>query len=214
MRPPLRIGLTGGIAAGKSTVAGMLCDRGATVVDTDAIAHRVMAPSGPAYPEVVKAFGRDVLEADGRIARRRLGELVFRDPEALARLNQAVHPHVHRAWRDEVARIEARGTPRFVVVIIPLLYEAGVQDEFDAVVAVVCSEPTAIDRMRARGLDGEQARLRLAAQLPMQEKANRADFVVYNEFDLPILADQTDRLWRRLQDLPRVRVPAAAPHEE
>lgn len=219
MQTTHRIGLTGGIAAGKSTVAAMLREKGAAVVDTDTIAHRVMAPAGPAYPAVVEAFGRDVLGPAGEIDRRRLGDLVFRDPEALERLNRAVHPHVRRAWRDEVARIEAAAgaagaDAAIVVVVIPLLYEVGAQDEFDAVVAVVCSESTAIERMRTRGLNEEQARRRLAAQLPMHEKAERADYVLFNDFDLPILADQADRLWRRLWNLPEVHVAAAAPYEE
>lgn len=204
------IGLTGGIAAGKSTVAEMLRSRGALVVDTDRIAHGVMARGGAAYAGVVAAFGEGILDAEGEIDRRVLGDLVFRDAGERARLNAAVHPHIRREWTGTVRRLQNDPAAVMIVVAVPLLYEVGVEDEFDAVVAVVCSEDTAVRRIRERGLDEEQARLRLAAQLPMQEKADRADYVIYNDFSMVILADQVDRLWRRLADPKGTPVGAAS----
>ncbi len=207
MKRPLRIGLTGGIAAGKSTVAEGLRKKGAAVIDTDRLAHEAIRPGGAAYEAVVREFGAEILKPDGTIDRRRLGRRVFSDRAALDRLNGLVHPHVLRAWKEEAERLAREERPPLIVVAIPLLYEVGIEGDFDAVAAVVCREETALERLKDRGLSPEEARARLAMQLPMTEKAQRADFVIWNEDGREILAEQVDRLWNRLM---RMADPAAA----
>jgi dephospho-CoA kinase len=175
------VGLTGGIASGKSTFAARLRELGAVVLDADVLAREAVARGSPGLVEVVEAFGAGVLAPDGSLDRKRVGERVFRDPAARARLEEIIHPRVRAAMREAVARLAADGAP-FVFYDVPLLYEAGVDREVDLVVVVWAPRDVQLARLAARdGLAGAAAEARLTAQLPLDEKAARADAVVAND---------------------------------
>ncbi len=174
------IGITGGIACGKSQVGTYLQELGWSVVDTDRIAHELMEPGQPAYEPIVKAFGPAVVAAaDGRINRRWLGEHVFSDAEKRERLNQLVHPLVRDTWHRWAQSIRLGQVPG--AVLIPLLYEVGADKDVDEVICVVASEVTVMKRLRERGLNERQCRERVASQWPVNEKRRRADYVIEND---------------------------------
>jgi dephospho-CoA kinase len=169
------IGLTGNIATGKSTVAGMLADLGAQVIDADQVAHRVMRHGTPTWQAVAEAFGPEVLAPDGQIDRGRLGEIVFADPEALRRLEAIVHPAVGRA----VDRIIARATEPVIVVEAIKLIEAGMHRGYQALWVTACPAEMRIARLVAqRGLSETEAKRRVLAQPPQAEKVALADTVI------------------------------------
>jgi dephospho-CoA kinase len=194
----LLVGLTGGIGTGKSTVARMLARRGAVVVDADELARRAVAPGTPGHAEVVARFGRDILAPDGSIDRKRLADVVFSDPAARRDLEAIIHPEVVRMFAEEAAR--HRGTDHVVVYVAPLLVETGRADEFDVLVVVTAPEEAQVERLvRERGMTEEEVRARIAAQLPQEEKAARADVVLDNGGPLEELERQVDELWRALR---------------
>ena len=172
------IGITGGIACGKSEVGRIWSDAGVVVRDADAMAHEAIAPGGPAHDEVVARFGRDILREDGEVNRAALGERVFAHPAEREALNAIVHPHVRKAWR-RWAR-EMREENRVAAIIIPLLFEVGAESDVDTVLCVAASEDRVLERMARRGLTEDQARRRLAAQWPLAEKMRRADYNIEN----------------------------------
>jgi dephospho-CoA kinase len=175
------VGLTGGIATGKSTFARALRDLGAPVIDADAHARAAVAPGAPALGEVVRAFGPEVLDAGGGLDRGRMAARVFSDPAARARLEAILHPAVRRAMRQEAEALAAAGAD-LAFYDVPLLYEVGLERDLDAVVVVWASRAQQLERLRARDGMGEvEAEGRLRAQLPVDEKAARADFVVRND---------------------------------
>jgi len=196
----IRVGLTGGIAAGKSTVARRWQEAGAALVDSDALAHQTLAPDTPTWADVVRVFGRDVLNPDRTINRRRLGEIVFPDESKRQQLNQIIHPAVRQMWTAELARLARAGQTEIAVVCIPLLFEVAAEKEFDCVVAVGCSEPTQLARLAAKGFDETQARARIRAQLPVQTKLDRADFVIWNDGSWPVLYRQADIIWQTIKE--------------
>lgn len=173
----LKIALTGGIATGKSYVLARLQGLGVPCLDADELAHGVMAPGTEATAAIVERFG-DVLAADGSVDRAKLGPLVFADPAARRELEAMVHPAVYRAIAAAMRGFERLGGAPLAVVAIPLLYESGHADEFDRVIATVCSPEQQLERLLARGLSAEAAQQRLAAQLPADEKARRATHVI------------------------------------
>ena len=193
----MRIAVTGGIACGKSTVARMLGRFGGEVLDTDAVAHVLEGPGGAAVPIVAEAFGCGVVAADGSVDRRRLGDLVFGDAAALARLNAILHPMIASEVGDWLE--EATAAP-FKAVLVPLLYEAGFDTKvrWDKVLAVVCSESEQIRRLKGRGFNESEARMRIAAQMPCAEKAARADCVIWNDADLRTLEGEVERALKSL----------------
>lgn len=204
------VGLTGGIATGKSTFAAALRAQGAPVVDADALARQVVAPGAPALAEVARAFGPGVLQADGTLDRQALGALVFADPAARRRLEAITHPAIRQAMLAETARLAAAGHD-LAFYDAPLLFEVGL-DQAMALVVVVFAPPEAqLARLAARdGLSRAQAEARLAAQLPVAEKAARADVVVDNADEraplgpkaAALLADLRAGLGRRLPSAP------------
>lgn len=174
------IGLTGGIATGKSTVAALLAARGAVVVDADAVAREVVAPGTTGLAEVVDAFGPEVVRADGSLDRERLGAIVFADTQQRRRLEAITHPRIREVMAGRIAESLALAPP-LVVVDIPLLYESGRDAEFPEVLVVVTDPLTQEHRLRERdGLDEADARQRLSAQLPIEEKRRRATWVIDN----------------------------------
>ncbi len=175
----LRVGLTGGIAVGKSYVSALLRELGCHVFDADDIARAVVRPGTPALDDIVATFGPEVLAADGTLDRAKLGRLVFADAEARSRLNAIVHPRVH-AEQDRLLReVEARDPHGIAVVDAALLIESGGYRRFDVVVVVWCRPEIQLARLMARnGLSREEASQRIAAQMPSEEKRRYADFEI------------------------------------
>jgi dephospho-CoA kinase len=186
-------GLTGGVGMGKSACAQLLRWRGAAVVDTDELARELVEPGEPALAEIAAAFGRELLDAEGRLRRDALARIVFADPAARRTLEQILHPRIRDAWHERVAAWRAEGKP-LGVVVIPLLFETGAEREFDAVICVACSAETQRQRLLARGWSPEQIEQRIAAQMPIEEKMLRADYVVWTEAGMDVHAQQVYRI--------------------
>ena len=194
MSRPLRIGLTGGIASGKTAVAEAFAARGVPVVDADRLAREVVEPGRPALAAIVEAFGRDYLTADGALDRRRLRELVFKDPARRRQLEAIVHPAVREAEARALAGLSAP----YVVIAIPLLAETGQRDRFDRVLVVDCPEAVQKSRLMARdGIDAGAAEAMLAAQATRAERLAIADDVIDNGGARDALEPQVERLHRR-----------------
>ena len=188
------IGLTGNIATGKSQVAQMLARRGAEHIDADRLAHQVMAQDTPAWQQIVEAFGRDIVGADGEIDRKRLGEIVFSSEPDLARLEQIVHPAVIARTKERIARTEADVV---VVEAIKLIESGMVLLLCDVLWVVIAPRETQIERlMTTRGLSRDEAALRIDAQPPQSDKVARADVVIDNSGAL----EETERLVSRAWD--------------
>ena len=189
----LRIGLTGGIASGKSLVATELAERGAVVIDADVLAREVVQPGTPGLAAVVDRFGPDVLTADGRLDRPALGRIVFTDPAARRDLEAIVHPAVRR----RAAELEAAADPDAVVVhVIPLLVETGQQDDFDLCVVVDVDPQIQRERLRRRDdLDTEAIEARLSAQASRDQRLAVADLVIDNGGSVTELRQRIDALW-------------------
>jgi dephospho-CoA kinase len=194
----LKVGLTGNIAAGKSSVADVWRSLGATIVDADELARRAVEPGTPAHAAIAAEWGTWVLEEGGGLDRAALRQIVFADPDARARLEGIVHPAV-AALRDEHYReAQARGDS-LVVADIPLLFEVGMADEFDVVVLVDAPEEVRLQRLVSdRGLDAEEARRMVAAQMPAELKRARADVVINNTGTRGDLQDRARDVWRDL----------------
>ena len=188
----LRIGLTGGIGSGKSTVSRLLAERGAVIVDADVIAREVVESGTPGLAAVVEAFGPEVLTADGSLNRPALAGVVFGDPEARRRLDAIVHPLV-RARAGEVAATAPAGA--VVVHDVPLLVETGQAATYDLVLVVEADPETRVARLVQRGLTAEDARARMAAQATDDQRRAVADVVLDNSGTPDELAAQVDRLW-------------------
>jgi dephospho-CoA kinase len=188
----LRIGLTGGIGSGKSTVSALLAARGAVIVDADRIAREVVEPGTPGLSAILEAFGRQVITADGFLDRAALAAVVFADPEARKRLDGIVHPLV-RARATELA---AAAPPDAVVVHdVPLLVETGQASSYDLVLVVEADPATRVSRLVQRGLTAEDARARIAVQASDEQRRAVADVVLDNSGTQEQLAEQVDRFW-------------------
>jgi len=174
----LRIALTGGIATGKSYVLERIRARGIPCLDADELVHGITTAGTEATAAIAARFGGDILAADGSVNRAKLGPIVFADLAARKDLEAIVHPGVYRAITAGLRAFELTGESRLAVVAIPLLYETGADQQFDRVVVTACSRDLQVARLVERGLTEEAARQRLAAQLPTEEKAARADFVI------------------------------------
>ncbi len=193
------IGLTGGMASGKSLVAGILRDLGAHVIDADAIAREVVAPGGEALKEIVEAFGPAVLQADGTLDRKALAERIFNEPQARARLNAITHPRVRRRIVEEIAAVRTARPGVIIVVDIPLLLDAAPRDAYplDGIVVVAVEEAAQRARLMARdGLTQDAARQRLRSQRPLREKIPLADWVIDNSGPPEATRRQVEVLWR------------------
>ncbi|MDH7485729.1 MAG: dephospho-CoA kinase [Anaerolineae bacterium] len=192
------IGLTGNIGTGKSTVLQMLAGLGAQIIDADELAHEVIAPGGPAYAAVVEAFGSQIVRPDGRIDRGKLGAIAFRDPQALARLEALVHPAVIARTRELLAQTQAE----VVVVEAIKLLEAGMARQLcDTVWVVTCRPEQQLARVTAqRGLSEAEARLRMEAQPPQEEKIAQADVVIDNSGTVEETRRQVEAAWEKLRE--------------
>ena len=191
------VALTGGIASGKTTVANLLAEHGALLIDSDQLAREVVEPGTPGLAQVVTRFGEQVLTQTGRLDRQALGEIVFADAAARADLNAIVHPLVRRRRAELIA--QAAADP-IVVSVIPLLVETGLVDQFDAVVVVDVPSQTQVARLvRRNDISPEQAQARLDAQASRAERLAAADWVVTNSGSRAELEAQVERLWSQMR---------------
>ncbi|MFZ9124255.1 MAG: dephospho-CoA kinase [Ilumatobacteraceae bacterium] len=196
------VGLTGGIGSGKSTVSDLLRQRGAIVVDADAITREVQLPGSPVLVELAEAFGDHVIAADGTLDRAAVANVVFGDPEALKRLNAIVHPAVGRLMNDRI--LEQRATKNVVILDIPLLTE-NPREGLQGRIVVDVPVETQVERLVSfRGFTEDDARARIARQATRDERLAGADFVIDNSGAPEDLAEQIDRVWTWLNELPQL----------
>jgi dephospho-CoA kinase len=186
----LRVGLTGGMAAGKSTVASMLRSLDCPILDADTIGHELLEDGQPAYDETVAAFGKEILDAHGAIDRAVLGKIVFDDPAKLKRLNEILHPRIHDVAQNWFAALERADPPEVAVVEAALLIESGFAKSLDKLIVCWCRPEQQIERMIERGLTPEEAQLRIRAQMPNEEKLKLADATI----DCSGTIEETERL--------------------
>ena len=203
----LIIGLTGGIACGKSTAAQLLHRRGADIIDPDQIGHELLKATSPVIKQLLKTFGSEILDLSGDVDRTTLGKIVFADPLARQKLNDIVHPEIHRISR-QLAQSKVKNRPDNIVVIeSPLLIESGGYRSVDYVVLVSATPDHQIKRLMKRSLKQNKpitqldAEKRLAAQMSLKEKMAYADYTVDNQDDLTELRKQVDQLWLVLTNL-------------
>jgi dephospho-CoA kinase len=195
----LHIGLTGNIASGKSTVARLLSERGATIIDADVLARRVVEPGMPAFDEIVKRWGSEIVALDGGLDRDALRRLVFSHHEQLEELNSIVHPEVV-AFRNRLVDEARQRGDRLVVQDIPLLFERGIVDQFDRIVLVDAPRPVRLERlMRERGLTETEAMDMITAQMPAELKRARADYLIENTGTVRELEERVSEVWQSLE---------------
>jgi len=195
----LLIGLTGNIASGKSTVARLLSERGATIIDADVLARRVVEPGMPAFDEIVRRWGHQVVAPDGSLDRDALRRFVFSQHEQLEELNGIVHPEV-AAYRDRLVNEARQRGDRLVVQDIPLLFERGIVEQFDRIVLVDAPRPVRLERlMRERGLSETEAMDMITAQMPAELKRARADYIIENTGTVRELEERVSDVWHSLE---------------
>jgi len=193
------IGLTGGIGSGKSTVSKFLAHLGAVVIDADKVGHEVFKPGTKAWQEVVDAFGQGIISADGTIDRRKLGEIVFSNPGARAKLNQIMHPLIYEQVKSRMEEYERKGVA-IIIVEAPLLLEVGWKSLVDEVWVTSASEATVIKRLKEqKGLPEAQSLARIRAQLTDEERIRQADVVIDTDCALDELKERVEALWRKLR---------------
>lgn len=193
------VGLTGGIGSGKSTVAEMLREKGAALLSADLAGHEVYEPGRPAWQEIVDAFGRDVLAADGTIDRKKLGPIVFSDPDALARLNAITHPRMKELMREKLRELEEQGAA-LTVLEAALLFDASWEDLTDEVWVTVVPPQVAAERAAERSkISVEQALDRVKAQMSDEERVRRSHVTIGTDCPLEAMRGQIDEEWVRLQ---------------
>jgi len=192
------VGLTGGILSGKSTISQMLAEKGAVIIDADKIGHEAYKPHTKTWQELVDAFGMSILKENMEIDRKKLGEIVFNDTRALARLNKIVHPEMHSMMKEEIERLRSEGVG-VVVLEAAVLIEANWTDLVDEVWVAVAPEEVAVKRLQNRGgLSEEQARARIRSQISSGERAKHADVIIDTDCELSEVRAKVAELWQRL----------------
>ncbi|MEC0368913.1 dephospho-CoA kinase [Paenibacillus chibensis] len=193
------IGLTGGIATGKSTVSALLIRKGALLVDADVIAREVMLPGHPVLAAVAEHFGQAVLLADGTLDRKKLGDIVFREPAQRQALNEITHPAIRLEIRRQMESLEREHPERLVVVDIPLLFESGLESMFERVMLVYAPASIQKERLMNRNqLTAEEAEARINSQMDIEEKKRKADVIIDNSGSAEETQRQIDEFWLRL----------------
>lgn len=193
-----RIGLTGGIASGKSTIIGLLKEMGVATISLDQLSRQILRPGTSGYLEVLSFFGADILLPSGEIDRSALGKMIFADTQKRNRLETITHPLIILEMEKEISKFEKAGE-EVVIVEVPLLVETGMIDQFDQIWLVYAEEDQQLKRLKTRdGLKTADARLRLKAQLPFQVKKTYADEIIDNTGDLKMVKDQLINLWRKI----------------
>jgi dephospho-CoA kinase len=203
----LNVGLTGGIACGKSTVAKMFVNDGAYLIDFDRLAHEVQEPEKPAWKEVVKKFGREILREDGKIDRFKLGNIVFTDKKKLKLLNKIVHPLVFQEWDARLEKISRKDKHAVILSDIPLLFEGNMQHLFDLTLLVFIEPEEQIRRLMARNhISREEARKRLNSQMPIDEKIALADMVIDNKGSIAETEKKVKKVWLELLKIEKQKI--------
>jgi len=207
----LRVGLTGGIACGKSLIGQMLVEEGAYLLEADKLSHELMRPGRPVYDEVVRRFGSGILKPDGEVDRAALGTIVFGDRKRLQELTSIVHPAVIQAQEEWMNDMGAMDPNAIAILEAALIYEANLAEHFDKVIVVTCDPQHKLERLTSRmGSDAETARLELerrsSAQIPDEEKAHRADYVIDNSGSIEDAREQVQKL---MPELRRLAAPGA-----
>ncbi|WP_431089666.1 dephospho-CoA kinase [Paenibacillus sp. 8b26] len=194
----MNIGLTGGIATGKSTVSALLVAKGALLIDADAIAREVMLPGHPVLAAVIQHFGQAVMNSDGTLHRKKLGEIVFGDPVQRQALNDITHPAIREEMRTRMESYEREHPDKLVLADIPLLYESGLEGLYDKIMVVYVPRDVQLQRLILRdGLTEEQAGLRLSSQMDIEHKRSLADIVIDNSGTQAETKQQIDQFWQR-----------------
>lgn len=195
----MNVGLTGGIACGKSTVAKMFVKLGAHLIDFDKIAHYVQEPGKQAYKEVVHQFGKAILKPDKKIDRIKLGKIVFADRKKMNKLNHIVHPLVYQEWQTRLEKIRAKEEHAIVLSDVPLLFEGGMQCLFDLILLVIVAPEEQIRRLRTRnGLSVQDAEKRLNCQMPIRQKIKLANIVIDNKGSVSDTEKKVKQIWKKL----------------
>lgn len=195
----LNVGLTGGISTGKTTIAALLVEKGAILIDLDELAHNVQLPETEVWREIVAVFGPEILNPDKTIDRNKLGAIVFGDPAKLQRLNAIVHPAVFREWQKRMREIESKQPDAIVLSDIPLLIEIGAQQRFDLILLVYIPRDKQMDRLIKRnGYSREFAEKRIASQMPIEEKVKFARIVVDNQGSQAEAQKKVEEVWEEL----------------
>ncbi len=196
------VGLTGGVASGKSTVAKMFGRCGAVVIDADQLAREVVRPGKPAWREIVRTFGKDILNADRTIDRHALGAIVFHDKKKLRRLERIIHPRVAREQARLTKQVARKDPPAVVIYDVPLLFEAGIDKRVDKVIVVTADRHTQIARLKKRNkLSRAEALRRICSQMPLAKKRRRADYILDGTKNLIQLAKDVSKLLEYLKSL-------------
>jgi dephospho-CoA kinase len=190
-------GLTGGVGMGKSTAAGFLRACGAQIADTDEIAHQLVRPGQPALAAIQTAFGKTVVGSAGELKRAELARIVFADAGARKKLEAILHPRIREQWLAQIQNWKREDHP-LAVVVIPLLFETRAESHFDKIVCAACPAAAQRERLLARGWTPEQIEQRIAAQMPVEQKIARADFVVWTEGTPAVHAEQIGRILAKL----------------
>jgi len=198
----LRVGLTGGLASGKTFVGHALAELGCHLIEADELGHQVLLPSGEAYDAVVNEFGEEILDEDRHIVRRKLGALVWDNPERLAKLNSLVHPVVIARQQEIIAKIERNDPAAIVVVEAAILVETGSYRRFDRLIVVICTVEQQVERAMRRGAySKEEVLARLSRQLPLKEKVRVADYVIDTSDTKEHTLDQVRTVYNSLRSL-------------
>jgi dephospho-CoA kinase len=185
----LKVGLTGGIGTGKTTVASMLRDRDVPVLDADPLGHELLEPGQAAYDEIVAVFDEDILDANGKVNRAKLGAVIFADAQKRERLNQILHPRILEIVQKWFAALDGPDGPPFAVVEAALIFEARYNRNLDKIIVCWCRPEQQLERLTLRGLSVEEAQRRIAAQMPLDEKRKLAD----EEIDCSVSIEETQR---------------------
>ncbi len=192
------IGVTGNIGSGKSTVCQILAQLGATIIDADKLAHETYKPHSKTWQELITAFGKNIVKANQEIDRQKLGQMVFSDPDALAKLNQIVHPGMYHLTQERIETYRCQKL-KAIIVEATLLLEAGWTDLVDKVWLIIAPQDVAIQRLiHHKGIPETQILNRLKSQMPTQEKMRHADEIIYNDGTIPQLEAKVTRLWHKL----------------
>jgi dephospho-CoA kinase len=191
------IGLTGNIGSGKSMVASILVELGAAHIDADKVTHEVYEPGTPGWQELVETFGRGILTSEGTIDRKKVSHIVFKNAEAIAKLNQILHPKIRKEIESRLIQYRAQGKKVAIVEAI-LLVEAGWMDMVDELWLVTASQEITLQRLKERGLSESEALARLAAQTPPEKLSSYAKEVISNNVSLEDLRDRLTRLWKKV----------------
>ncbi|WP_419874259.1 dephospho-CoA kinase [Candidatus Pristimantibacillus sp. PTI5] len=193
----MKIGLTGGIASGKSTIASLLVERGALLVDADQVAREVVLPGEPALEAIASTFGQAVLEADGSLNRKALGEIVFRDKDSLAKLEAITHPAIRSRMQEKIHTYAEQYPERLIVADIPLLYETKQEHLYDGIMVVyVPAELQKVRLMERNHVSEEEAVRRVSLQMDIEQKRRNADWVIDNSGSLEETKRQLDEFWK------------------